>query len=233
LHSFDGTDGANPTAGLILANNGDLYGTTTSGDTIFKITPSGTLTTLATLDGYPYAGLIQGTDGNLYGTTEDGGAGEFCPSEYGCGTAFSITPGGTLTTLYTFCAQTNCTDGEYPMAGLIQATSGDFYGATYEGGTSEDCAAGCGTIFMISKGLSPFIETVPTSGKVDATVTILGYGLSGATSVTLNGTAAVFTVESNSEIRTTVPTGATTGTVQVTTDRDRTLPSNVPFTVRP
>ena len=65
-------------------------------------------------------------------------------------------------------------------------------------------------------GLGPFVETQPTSGKVGAAVKILGTNLTGATSVTFNGTAAVFTVILSSLITTTVPAGATTGTVQVT-----------------
>jgi uncharacterized protein (TIGR03437 family) len=79
-------------------------------------------------------------------------------------------------------------------------------------------------------GLEPFVETLPTSGKVGEAVKILGTSLTGATSVTFDGTAAIFTVVSASEITTTVPTGATTGTVQVVTPGG-TLSSNVPFTV--
>jgi uncharacterized protein (TIGR03437 family) len=82
-------------------------------------------------------------------------------------------------------------------------------------------------------GLGQFVETLPTSGKLGAAVKILGSFLTGATSVSFNGTAATFTVNSKSEITTTVPTGATTGTVQVISPRLGTLSSNVPFTVRP
>jgi uncharacterized protein (TIGR03437 family) len=73
------------------------------------------------------------------------------------------------------------------------------------------------------------VETRPTSGAVGSTVTILGTNLTGATSVTFNGVAAVFSVVSSSEITTTVPTGATSGTVEVVTSS--TLSSNVPFRV--
>jgi uncharacterized protein (TIGR03437 family) len=79
-------------------------------------------------------------------------------------------------------------------------------------------------------GLGPFVETLPTSGKLGAAVKILGTDLTGATSVTFNGTAAKFTVVSKSEIKTTVPTGATTGTVEVTIPKG-TLKSNVVFRV--
>jgi uncharacterized protein (TIGR03437 family) len=76
---------------------------------------------------------------------------------------------------------------------------------------------GCGTIFSLKLGSAPFIKTVPASGIVGTAVIILGNNLTGATSVTFNGTAALFTVVSSSEITTTVPSGATTGNVLVTT----------------
>jgi uncharacterized repeat protein (TIGR03803 family) len=132
-------DGSYPVAGLILASDGNFYGTTVWGGlngpydgTVFRITPAGKLTTLYNFcslpncsDGtQPAAGLIQGTDGDLYGTTENGGA-------HNAGTVFKITLGGTLTTVYNFCSQTNCNDGGQPTAGLVQASDGNFYGTTY------------------------------------------------------------------------------------------------------
>jgi hypothetical protein len=80
-------------------------------------------------------------------------------------------------------------------------------------------------------GLGPFVATQPTFGPGGAAVTILGTDLTGATSITFNGTPAVFTVVRASEITTTVPVGATTGTVQVVTPGG-TLSSNGPFRVR-
>jgi uncharacterized repeat protein (TIGR03803 family) len=116
---------------------------------VFRITPSGKLTTLHSLAGYPKDGgspraeLIQGTDGNLYGTTSAGGNGDGCGNVYGCGTIFTITPSGTLTTLYNFCSQSNCTDGDEPLAGLVQGTDGNFYGTTLHGGANinDSCPA--------------------------------------------------------------------------------------------
>jgi uncharacterized repeat protein (TIGR03803 family) len=64
----------------------------------------------------PYAGLVQATDGNLYGTTHYGGTN-------GQSDVFKISTGGALTTLYSFCSQSNCTDGSNPYAGLVQATA--------------------------------------------------------------------------------------------------------------
>jgi uncharacterized repeat protein (TIGR03803 family) len=225
------TDGGYPDAGLIQATNGDFYGTTAGGGasfngTVFKITPSGTLTTIHTFAGYPTdgsistAGLIQATNGDFYGTASGGGANND-------GTVFKITPSGTLTTLYSFCAQSGCTDGTGPTAALVQATNGTLYGTALGGGANGD-----GTVFSLSVGLGPFVETQTTAGEVGAVVKILGTNLTGATSVTFNGTAAVFTVSASSLITTTVPAGATTGEVQVVTPR-RTLSSNVPFRVLP
>src|ERR1039457_747285 len=152
------TDGANPYAGLVQAANGDLYGTTSNGGanggggTVFKITPSGTLTTLYSFcsqtnctDGfYPYGWLVQAANGDLYGTTNIDGAN-------GGGTVFKITPGGTLTTLYSFCSQTNCTDGTQPYARLVQAANGNFYGTTRIGGAPSPIPGkNGGTVFEIT-----------------------------------------------------------------------------------
>jgi len=64
---------------------------------------------------YPgVSSLVEGTDGNLYGTTQSGGSGFSCNSTVGCGTVFKITPGGTLTTLHSFCSSTHCPDGYDP-----------------------------------------------------------------------------------------------------------------------
>jgi uncharacterized repeat protein (TIGR03803 family) len=221
-------DGGNPEAALVQATDGNLYGTTLYGGancvpdggcgTVFKITTGGALTTLHRFDegdgANPYAALVQATDGNLYGTTESGGA-------VGAGTVFKITPSGKLTTLHRF----DVGDGANPNAGLVKYTDGKLYGTTQTGGVH-----GLGTVFSLSVGLGPFVETQPTSGKVGAAVKILGTDLTGASSVTFNGTAARFTVVSKSEIKTTVPAGATTGTVEVTTPKG-TLKSNVVFRV--
>jgi uncharacterized repeat protein (TIGR03803 family) len=233
-------DGSNPFAGLVQATNGDLYGSTEfsgagadcavqgSCGTIFKITPSGTLTTLYSFcskpgcaDGNnPQAAFIEAPNGNLFGITVGHGT-------IGSSTIFRMSPSGTLTTLYSFCAQAGCPDGTEPLA-LVQGTNGTFYGTTLRGGTSA--YGGYGTIFSFSTGQAPFIETRPTSGAVGKAVTILGYKLTGATSVTFNGKPAAFTIKSATEITTTVPAGATTGKVEVITP-EGTLSSNVEFRV--
>jgi uncharacterized repeat protein (TIGR03803 family) len=278
LHSFDGTDGADPLGALVQGLDGNLYGTTANGGTqklgtVFKITPSGTLTTLwnfdlthgaypvglvqaadghlygitelggdnnagtvfkistggtlmtllsfdATYGAYPEAALVQATDGSFYGTTGGGGSSR-CNA--GCGAVFKITSRGKLTPLHRFVE----TDGSNPYGSLIQGTNGSFYGTTYTGGSSNS-----GTVFNLSLGLGSFVRTQTTSGKVGATVIILGTNLTGSTSVTFNGTAAAFTVVSDSEITATVPSGATSGLVSVTTPGG-VLNSNQSFQVKP
>jgi len=335
-------DGSAPYAGLVQASNGSLYGATAAGGigncaqggcgTIFKITLSGALTTLYSFcsvlntQGYcadgstPFSGPVQAANGNFYGTTELGGA-------YNQGTFFEMTPSGTLTTLYSFCSLVDgsgyCTDGNHPLAAPLQASNGNFYGTTFFGGPSNSgtvyeitpdgelttldtfCSSlGCadtsttasliqatggnlygttagtifamslsgklttlhtlsnsdgsivnasllqgtngnlygtalyggasddGTVFSLEVGLAPFVETRPMLGMVGSKVTILGTNLMDASSVSFNGTAAVFKVVSGSLITTTVPTHATTGFVTVTTP-SRILKSNKQFRVTP
>jgi uncharacterized repeat protein (TIGR03803 family) len=238
------TDGNNPNSGLMQATDGNLYGVTVGGGdygwnagTLFRMTLSGKLTKLYNFcslsncaDGNsPYITLIQATDGNLYGATAIGGQGD-CGAYPGCGTIFKSTLSGTLTTLFTF----DRADGGHPNMGLVQDTNGNFYGTTVNGGADSTCSwngMGCGTVYSLSMGLGPFVETQPTFGPVGIPVKILGTNLTGATSVTFNGTAAVFKVASPSLVMAIVPTGATTGTVQVVTPSG-TLSSNVPFRVR-
>jgi uncharacterized repeat protein (TIGR03803 family) len=231
LHTFGGTDGTGVVVGLVQASDGNFYGTASAGGpnghndgTVFKITPQGVLTTLYNFSGpdgiSPESGLVQATDGYLYGTTWLGGT-------HNSGTLFKISPAGQLTTLYNFCAQPGCTDGARPSGRLFQATNGNLYGTTWGGGTSDE-----GTIFSLSVGLSPFVELLVTSGRAGTLVVILGTNLMGATNVSFNGTAAPFTVVSRSEITTTVPPDAKTGTVYVTIPSGI-LKSNLPFRVLP
>jgi uncharacterized repeat protein (TIGR03803 family) len=189
------------------------------------MTPSGVLTTLYNFcsetncaDGqFPYGGLVQATDGNFYGTTVTGGA-------IGSGTVFEISPAGALNTLHSF----GRNDGANPDTGLLQATNGSFYGTTTAAG-----AYGNGTTFSLSVGLRPFIQTVPTFGKVGQNITILGDALKGSTSVSFNGTPATTFTASNTAIRVRVPIGATTGSVEVVTASGTVLKSNAPFQIIP
>jgi uncharacterized repeat protein (TIGR03803 family) len=143
---------------LVQGGDGNFYGTTDAGGTnhygtVFKITPSGNLTTLYQFGGVatdglePRARLVQGSDGNFYGTTIQGG------TNGNAGTVFQITPSGNLTTLYQFSGIG--TDGNYPLAGLVQGSDGNFYGTTHRGGGSKNCTGGCGTIFKLSVPPNP------------------------------------------------------------------------------
>ena len=227
------TDGAQPSAKLLQGADGNLYGTTSTGGnfnngSVFKITTAGKLTTLysfcklvACADGKTPAGaLIQATDGNFYGTTFLGGG-------HNQGTIFTLKPTGALTTLYSFCPQAGCPDGANPISALVQDTNGEFYGTAMDGGsTAFSCdgagnggtAAGCGTVFSLSVGLSPFLSLLSTSGKVGAKVGMLGQGFDSSSVVKFNGVMATTrTVTGTSYILATVPAGASSGLVTVTT----------------
>jgi len=183
LYAFTGAgDGSVPLAGLVQGTDGNFYGTTSAGGTngagtIFQFQPSsGSLNTLYSFqclaantgctDGrVPLAGLIQGTDGNLYGTTSAGGTG-------GAGTIFNITTTGTLTTLYSFCVASGCIDGSTPVAGLMQAADGNFYGTTQVGGTTNN-----GAVFKYTPGqglttLYSFTGSGPDGGSPAATLVL-------------------------------------------------------------
>ena len=230
LHSFiiENGNSDNPTGPLVQASNGKFYGLTQGGakgyGTVYEITDCGKFRTIHRFLGsdgsLPLGALMQATDGNLYGTTQDGG---------GYGSIFQITLGGTLTTVHLF----DGTHGGFPQSGLVQGTDGVLYGATYGGGvdTCPPVVPPCGTVYSLSMGLGPFVTTSPIAGPIGRFVLILGTDLSAATSVTFNGQAAAFTVLSPTEIKTQVPRGASSGTVQVVTPSG-TLSSKVPFRVQ-
>jgi uncharacterized repeat protein (TIGR03803 family) len=139
IYSFaNGTDGANPVAGLTRGKDGNFYGTTQSGGTngdgsVFKITTNGVFTTLYSFKGgndgsTPSAELILGKDGNFYGTASAGGSNDVDLG--GDGTIFKVTPAGVLTSLHSF----NTTNGDYPQTPLVQGTDNLLYGTTPSGG---------------------------------------------------------------------------------------------------
>ena len=154
LVSFNGGNGAYPSAGLIADANGNLFGTTQiggdfGGGTVFEIAATATgyaaaSTTLVSFNSsgsngaYPYAGLIADANGNLFGTTYAGGVS-------GLGTVFELAKTATgyaaaPTTVVSF----NVSNGS-STAGLIADANGNLFGTTGNGGTS-----GLGTVFEIA-----------------------------------------------------------------------------------
>jgi uncharacterized repeat protein (TIGR03803 family) len=203
LRSFSGgPDGRDPQCALWQDANGNLYGTT-SGDgaagagTVFEITTTGALTTLAALtngDGLnPAAGLTLGEDGGLYGTTEGGGANGF-------GSVFRVTSSGACLVLYSF---TGGAEGKTPLAGLTRGTDGNFYGTTSAGGPTNG-----GALFVITTNgvLTPLYSfTGATDGAAPhAALTLAGDGAIYGTTYTggTNNLGTVFRVTTNGALTT-------------------------------
>jgi len=207
---------------LVQDADGNLFGTTKFGGsynsgTVFEITSAGQDIVLhkfeygGSID--PSGALIIANDGNLYGAA----ANNSFDDGNGYSSVFEITEAGVFTALASNYDSLN--------GPVLQATDGNFYGTTAFGGADN-----YGTVFKLSTGLSPLVEAVPVAGPVGKIVIILGTGLTGSTSVTFNGVAAAFTVESDTYIKATVPKGATSGAVSVVTPSG-TLKSNPQFVV--
>jgi uncharacterized repeat protein (TIGR03803 family) len=209
-------DGQYPVSTLVLGNDGNFYGTTQNGGiynplygTIFKVSPTGALTTLHSFnatDGVsPYGSLLLASNGNFYGTTTEGGT---CIGTGGCGTIFMMTPSGTFTTLYNFCLQSGCPDGQYPGGDLMEASDGNLYGTTHGGGNFTYCPqSGCGTVFKLT--LSGTLTTLHTFAKREGEYPAPGlvegakgtfYGSTGAGGTGDLGT--IFTINSSGTVTT-------------------------------
>jgi uncharacterized repeat protein (TIGR03803 family) len=166
-------DGSYPFGPMVLGIDGNLYGANWWGGAanrgiLFKMTPSGQVTTFHTFclqtgcpDGaWPWGHLIQDLQGNFYGTASDGGV-------HGHGTVFRITPGGTLNTVHSFCALAKCGDGQFPQGALILKPQGGLYGITASGGVH-----GQGTVFTITASgtLTNLYNFCAVSGCADGAV---------------------------------------------------------------
>lgn len=148
LHRFPSSEGYWPIeSALVQASDGNFYGTTQDGGThgygsVFRLTPSGAVTTVHSFEGRddgnnPLGGVVQGRDGNFYGTTLDFSA-------IGSQTIFKLTPEGIVSTLHRF-RRGNTVSGSSPRGGLTQGSDGNFYGTTALGGPSDR-----GTIYKIT-----------------------------------------------------------------------------------
>jgi uncharacterized repeat protein (TIGR03803 family) len=218
LYSFDGTHGAHPLSnGLLQGYDGNFYGMASQGGSagaglLFKITPGGKLTIVYDLANSgccsdPVGGLVQATDGNFYGTTVFGG------------NVFRITPSGEFTDLADI--------GGSPQSAMMQHTNGILYSDNAIAGSADR-----GYFFSMNVGLAPFVSFLPAARAVGGVVEILGQGFTGASGVSFNGTAATFTVESDTYLTATVPAGASTGSI-IVTEPGGTLTSNKTFRVVP
>lgn len=137
LHVFTYTDGTTPESAPVEAKDGNLYGATYSGTTYRISLPAGTYTKLpSNTPGFTFDPLLLASDGNLYGTTFNGGA-------FGPGTVFRMTTGGAIKTIYSFSGTAG--DGAFPNSPLTQASDGNLYGTTHDGG-----ANGSGMVFRLT-----------------------------------------------------------------------------------
>jgi uncharacterized repeat protein (TIGR03803 family) len=169
-----GLVGIAPVGGLVIAEDGVFYGTTSEGGAsgygiVFSLTPtpdeySWPIRVLHTFaagaDGAgPQSTMVIGKGGVLYGTTVYGGTGKCYTYEQpaGCGTVFSVTPpaspGGDWTeaVLYSF---TGGADGARP-SGVTLNSDGALYGTTAMDGMGGCLDAGCGTVFSLTPPASP------------------------------------------------------------------------------
>ncbi len=256
------TDGANPWAGLVQATDGNFYGANGSGGTqnrgtIFRITSSGAFSVLYNFDvttgDIPYTTIFQHTNGTLYGTTFGGGTGSVntCGGN-GCGVLYSLNLGAppfaslvstsgkvgkTIEILgQGFIGTTAVTFGA--ASGNFKVVTDTYLTATIPAGatTASVTVNTPGGTLTSSKTfrLTPQIKSfTPPSGPVGTAVTIVGVSLTQTTKVAFGGVAATsFTVNSDTQVTATVPTGAKTGKIAITTaGGSASSPTN--FTVTP
>jgi len=156
-------DGQDPSAGVTLDANGNIFGVTgiggiKNGGTAFELQSPGWTykklydfcqDTRRCADGTgPGGELVFDAAGNLFGTTTRGGAAhKGC-----CGTIYKLTPQGTgwsESVLYNFCSRPNCLDGEIPTGPLVMDASGALIGTTFLGGgnNSGESLNGAGTVY--------------------------------------------------------------------------------------
>jgi len=244
LEAFDPTvDGqGDPWDGLVQATNGSYYGASfrsgVSGQNqyggLFKVTAKGVYSSLYLFDGTvganPASALIQHTNGLLYGNTENNGG-------FNVGTLYSLSVGAKpfcslLTSLGTvggtvrilgqgFGVSSVVKFGGVPASSITLTGSGFLTAVVPTGALTGSVTVTTGAATLTSKQTFHVTPTMkkfsPTSGGAGTPVTITGTGLTQTTKVTFNGTLASFVVNSDTQVTATVPAGATSGRIAVTT----------------
>jgi uncharacterized repeat protein (TIGR03803 family) len=203
--------GYKPSSGLTRGPDGNFYGETLSGGgplgngTVFELTPAGTLSAFHVFSETEANGaagrLLRMPDGSLFGTTiqnENNGS---------AGLIFRITTDGEFQKWPVF----DELHGSQPEGALTLASDGYIYGTTVRGGT-----VGGGVVFRFAGSAPRVNQVTPTGAHAGETVIIAGSFLEGVTIVTFNGIPASFTIDSGSQITATIPEGATTGPVELT-----------------
>lgn len=223
LHGFDTPNMNLPgvaTSAPALTSDGELFGLQAFGE-MYEISLDGKYQKLGRLapGGFFDGNVLQGSDGNLWGIFVGP-----------CGLAFSASTTGSVLHSVPF----NCTTiGEQPAA-MIQAADGKFYGVTLGSGGPNTNPVLDGTVWSLNAGLPPLSAGVtafrPTSGKIGSRVIVEGNHFVGTTAVSVNGVDAAFQVLSVNYIRVTVPAGATTGPIAITSAGGTTV-SATSFTV--
>jgi len=174
LHTFAqaANNGIYGTGNLIQGSDGRFYGMARDGGTnnagiVFTITSSGSFTVVYSFTGgnndggAPYGSLVEGSDGNFYGMAQGGTIPVY-------GTAFQITPSGSVTLLHDFTGA----DGKFPYGNLVEGSDGSLYGFTSRGGASDD-----GTIFKLvpSPALPSQVTLSVPASVAHGTAFTLGY----------------------------------------------------------
>ncbi len=243
VQTFGGqpNDLCNAVSGLIVGSDGYMYGVTSAGGSanygaIYRVNPStGDLAVISSFCSGPTCViydpqpvLAQDTNGTFYGNTagsSDGGS-DFFSLDTGLGPFVRTeSQSGKVGAKVTFLGQdfTGATKVEFGGAPATFKVVSDTEltavvpAAAVTGVVSVVTSAGTLTATSNFKVLPTIKSISPTSGPVGTVVTITGTGLTGATSVTVDGKAASFTVVSSTEITVTVPSDAKTGKITVTT----------------
>ena len=253
LHDFNGTDGQTPDAGLIQANDGNFYGVASAGGTlgygtIFKVTSTGTFKVLYNFENThgatPEVTLFQHTNGILYGDTDSG-------DSHGDGVFYSLNIGAAeFARLQPTSGKVGSSVGIFGQ-GFTGTKAVSFNGVNATPLSVTDTyltvtvpsGAKTGTVTVVRPSgnlnsvrqfkVTPTISSFsPSSGKVGTIVTINGTGLTQTTRVTFGVKAATFKFISDSKVTATVPSGAKTGKITVTTAGGSATSSGT-FTVTP